>query len=258
VRDLAVAFSGVRALDGVSLEIPGGTVYGVIGPNGAGKTTLVNVISGYQRPDHGSVEIGGVDIRSAARYEMAGIGVARTFQNFRLFESETVLQNVLMGRHRFFAEGPSAFIAPRRERRRQAASAEAAVARVGLERVARETVAGLPYGVRRRVEIARALASEPSVLLLDEPVAGMLRTEADDIGELITAIARSGTCVVVVEHNVRLVSAICARVAVLHFGRLLMEGRPEEVWADALVREAYLGGRATPTPSTASGRSGAP
>lgn len=237
------AFLGVKALDGVSLDVPEGVVFGLIGPNGAGKTTLVNVISGYLRPDKGTITFRGRDIVGLKPHRLAAIGLARTYQNLRLFEHSTVLENVLIGRHQRYSANPWEALIRRRFDRSQRSSAVDLLERVGMEQHRDVDVGELPYGLRRRVEIARALATEPSLLLMDEPAAGMTRAEGDEIGRLMTAIRDQGVTVFLVEHNVRLVTEVCDEVAVLDWGRRIAQGQPEAVWADPEVRTAYLGNR---------------
>lgn len=248
--DLTVAFRGLIALNGVSLTVAAGDVYGIVGPNGAGKTTLINAITGYLRPTKGSIAVHGQDILNIPPHELVHHGVARTYQNFKLFEGESVLDNVLMGRHTFFSAGMRSVTLASREKKEQTDSALLALERVGMSNSASLSVAGLPYGARRRVELARALACQPTLLLLDEPAAGMSRHESDEIGDLVCSIARQGTTVVLVEHNVRLVTSICQKLSVLQFGRQIMSGAPTEVWESGVVRDAYLGTRRAQGQST--------
>jgi branched-chain amino acid transport system ATP-binding protein len=239
-------FGGVVAVDDVSFALQTGSVTGLIGPNGAGKTTLLNLITGFFAPTTGQIRIAGRDVTGKRPHVVAGAGVARTYQNLLLLDEETVTENIRIGRH---------LVDSRRRRRDRPAGAEssaAVVARLvdelGLADVAGEPVAGLPYGLRRRVEIARALATEPSVLILDEPTAGMTRDESDDIAQVVRQLQAQGRTVLLVEHNVRLVRAICDEVLVLEWGRLIARESAERVWDLEAVRHAYLGQTTTDVP----------
>jgi branched-chain amino acid transport system ATP-binding protein len=235
-------FGGMKAVDDVSFTVRQGTVCGLIGPNGAGKTTVVNLISGYLKPTAGTVLLAGQDVATLRPHRLAAAGVARTYQNLQLFEESTVLENVLIGRHLSFKG--RRWQMGRTRRREEAEQHEVArrlIDRVGLTDVIDADVAELSYGMRRRVEIARAMATEPRLLLLDEPTAGMNRTESDEIGELIGSINAEGVTVLLVDHNVRLVTEVCHRVVVLDWGRVLTEAGPTEVWQDQRVKTAYLG-----------------
>jgi branched-chain amino acid transport system ATP-binding protein len=243
ISGLTKSFGAVTAVDDVSVEVPKGSVFGLIGPNGAGKTTLVNLVTSYLRPDRGDITFAGRSIVGLRPHRLARLGVARTYQNLRLFDNATVLVNILIGRHMAFKGKPWELLGKRRaEERAQHDDARRLAQRLALEEVIGEDIAGLSYGVRRRVEIARAMATQPRLLLLDEPTAGMTRGESDDVGRLIRDINGEGTTVVLVEHNVRLVTQVCDVVGVLDWGRLIALDAPSAVWADAGVRAAYLGG----------------
>jgi branched-chain amino acid transport system ATP-binding protein len=237
VEHLSRRFGGVVAVDDVSFAIAKGTVTGLIGPNGAGKTTLLNLITGFVVPSGGRVRIGGRDLTGRRPHVLARAGVARTYQNLLLLDDETVTENVRIGRH----------LVDRRRGRRAADDRRPAqvvadlVAELGLAEVAGVPVASLPYGLRRRVEIARALATNPSVLILDEPTAGMTRDESDDIASVVRQLRDRGCTVLLVEHNIRLVTAICDEVLVLNFGRLIGRETAARVWDLDAVRVAYLG-----------------
>lgn len=236
-------FGAVRAVDDVTLSAAPQEVLGLIGPNGAGKTTLVNLISAYFSPSEGSISFAGSSVHGLRPHQLASRGIARTYQNLRLFDESTVLDNVLIGRHLAFAQQSRwTVLGPGAQRRERAAAGEL-IDRLGLGEVAGDRVSELSYGLRRRVEIARALAIEPSLLLLDEPTAGMTRTESDDIGRLVGELRDGGMTVLLVDHNVRLVSEVCDRVAVLDWGRLVTVDAPSAVWSDQRVRDAYLGTR---------------
>ncbi|MEV6527029.1 ABC transporter ATP-binding protein [Longispora sp. NPDC051575] len=243
--DLTVRFGGVTAVDRVTLRHDSGGVVGLIGPNGAGKTTLLNVLSGVGRATSGSLRLNG---RSIGRYpadKVARLGVARTFQNLQLFGSLTVTENVLVpqlvGHWATAVGGLVGLPAARRSRRAQAAFAADLLDRVGISAYADTNAASLPYGLQRRVEIARALAARPQLLLLDEPLAGLSRSESADLTALCAKLAADGVTVILVEHDVASVMSVSHRVLVLDRGALLADGTPAQVAADPLVRAAYLG-----------------
>lgn len=232
-------FGGVVAVDDVSFALQPGSVTGLIGPNGAGKTTLLNLITGFFKPTTGRIRIDGRDLTGRRPHVVAGAGVARTYQNLLLLDEETVVENVRIGRH--LVDSPRGRRRGSRGGPSSAAVVDQLVDELGLAQVAGELVAGLPYGLRRRVEIARALATEPRVLILDEPTAGMTRDESDDIADVVRQLQTQGRTVLLVEHNVRLVRAICDEVLVLEWGRLIARESAERVWDLEAVRHAYLG-----------------
>jgi branched-chain amino acid transport system ATP-binding protein len=234
-------FGGVHAVADVGLAVVPGQVFGLIGPNGAGKTTLVNLISGHLRVDSGTIRFDGADVTRLPPHALTARGIARTFQGVRLFKGLTVMENVLVGRHarmrsdvlrRLWPRGPS----DRLDREKAGQLLE----RLGL-RQPNALAGGLAYADQRRVEIARALASEPLLLILDEPAAGMNAVESARLRDLMRALVVEGLTIVLIEHDVRLVMGTCDRVAVLNFGRKIAEGTPSEIQASAAVREAYLG-----------------
>jgi branched-chain amino acid transport system ATP-binding protein len=247
VEHISRRFGGVVAVSDATFEVERGVVFGLIGPNGAGKTTVVNLVTGYFPPTSGTIAFDSQPVTKTAPYKLAGRGLARTFQNLQLFEGVTVLDNVLIGRHLSFkGKHWQLFVKRHREEKEQRAAAYELLERLRLAPLAHADVSSLPYGMRRRVEIARALAVEPHLLLLDEPTAGMTRKESDDIGALIRSVNEHGVTVLLVDHNVRLVTEVCDRVAVMDRGVTIVEGSPGEVWDDARVKEAYLGtGRAS-------------
>lgn len=231
------SFSGLRALDAVDLEVATGQIVGLIGPNGSGKTTLLNVISGVLRPTAGRVLVGAVDISGWSASRVAHHGVSRTFQNIRLFGGMSVIENVEVGV--VLAPDP-----PHGAGRRRAA--RAVLASIGLDTVADRIAGTLPYGIQRRVELARALASQPRFLLLDEPAAGMNEAESDGLMEVIARLrTEQDLGLLIVEHDLRLIMRLCDRITVLNEGHRISVGTPLEVRADPRVVEAYLGRRAT-------------
>lgn len=245
VDDVHMRFRGLKALDGVSLTVRRGEIRGIVGPNGSGKTTLFNVISGLYRPTLGRVEFGGRDLTGLAPYRLARAGIARTFQNLRLFGDLTVRENVLVALDRSrTVDGWRYVLRPLsvlRGDRRLRARADEVLDRYGLTGFAAQPPRSLPYGTQRRVEIARAVAARPRLLLLDEPAAGLNGDEVRQLGEMVRSIRDSGVTVVVIEHNMGLVMSLCERVTVLAGGVVIAEGSPAEVAAAPAVIEAYLG-----------------
>jgi ABC-type branched-subunit amino acid transport system ATPase component len=240
-------FGGVKAVDGVSLEIEKGSIFGLIGPNGAGKTTLVNVVTGYVRTQSGQALLESDRLTGLPPYRIAGLGIARTFQNIRLFPDLTALENVMIGMHTRLRDDTVAQLATlplfRRDQRARVNDAHRLMETVGLDasEVAKRAAGQLPYGDQRRLEIARALALSPRLLILDEPAAGMNPTEKQGMRELIERLNKDGLTILLIDHDMRLVMGVCNRVAVLNFGRKIADGEPEHVSADATVIKAYLG-----------------
>jgi branched-chain amino acid transport system ATP-binding protein len=239
-------FGGVCAVDEVSFAVRKGEIVSVIGPNGAGKTSLLNMISGFYRPDGGSIRLEERDITRCRPSEIARLGIARTFQNIALFSGLTVLDNILLGRHVHMRAGVMAslvFWGPaRNEQVRHRARAEEIIEFLKLDDVRKQPTGALPYGLRKRVELGRALALDPKLLLLDEPMGGMNQEEKEDIARFILDInAEWGTTIILIEHDMAVVMDISDRVAVLDHGRKIAEGTPNEVQRHPAVLQAYLG-----------------
>ena len=246
VKDVRLSFAGVVALDGVSFEVNPGELFAIIGPNGAGKTSIFNCLNGVYHPQEGSIGLDGQSLLGMKPNRIAKLGIARTFQNIELFENLTVLDNILLGRHLHFSYGPLAAAVykgrAKREEIANRAKAEDIIDFLEIQPFRKSLVGMLPYGVQKRVELGRALAMDPTILLLDEPAAGMNLEETEDIARFILDIKEElGIAMILVEHDMGLVMDIADRVMVLDFGRKIADGAPEVVQRDAEVIRAYLG-----------------
>lgn len=251
IEGLSLAFGGLRALDTVSLNVPHGSITAVIGPNGAGKTSLFNSISGFYKPQSGRIVLEGREITRTAAPKRAALGLARTFQNIALFPGMTVLDNIKLGHHVHMKTGLLAagfYLGPaqREEMRLRGEIERDVIDFLEIDHIRDVPVGVLPYGLQKRVELARALAMRPKLLLLDEPVAGMNREETEDMARFVLDIQQErGTTILLVEHDMDVVMDISNQVVALNFGRVIAAGPPEQVREDADVISAYLGAEAT-------------
>ncbi|HHV71230.1 MAG TPA: ABC transporter ATP-binding protein [Clostridia bacterium] len=244
-KKLTMTFGGLMAVDSVSFNIEQGEILGLIGPNGAGKTTCFNLLTGIYQPTSGEILFKGENLRGYKTYEVTKKGIARTFQNIRLFGAMTVLENVLIGQHCRTKTGLFGAItrlgSVKKEEENAREKAEELLKFVGLLEKKNEKAKNLPYGEQRRLEIARALATDPELLLLDEPAAGMNPQETNDLIDLIKQIRQMGKTILLIEHDMKLVMGICDRIVVLDYGKKIADGTPKEIRENSRVIKAYLG-----------------
>ncbi len=246
VDKISLSFGGIKALDGVEFKVAAGEIYAVIGPNGAGKTSLINSINGFYEPQQGRILFEGVDIAHMPPYKRASRGISRTFQNIALYANATVLDNLMAARHihmkTSMLAGALYWGAARREEIAHRQRVEEIIEFLEIEPIRKSIVGALSYGLRKRVELGRALALEPTLLLLDEPMAGMNVEEKEDMARFILDIHElQGATIMLIEHDISLVMDICHRIAVIDFGVKIGEGTPDEISRDEAVIDAYLG-----------------
>ncbi|VVE05020.1 ABC transporter ATP-binding protein [Pandoraea eparura] len=245
LSNISKRFGGLHVLQDVNIEVPQGTIFGLIGPNGAGKTTVFNLITGLLQPTGGSITFDGESLVGQKPHRITQRGIARTFQNIRVFKEMTLIENVVVGMHRHLSYGPAGLLLSlpgyREMEKRSRERALELLSWVKLDHKAHDIADNLSYGDQRKLELARALATEPKLLLLDEPVAGMNTGEKVDLMSEIENIKARGYTIFMIEHDMRFVMGLCERIAVLNFGRIIAEGSPDEIKHNPQVIEAYLG-----------------
>jgi len=245
IDNLGKRFGGLTVLEDVNFSVPAGDIFGLIGPNGAGKTTVFNLVTGLLKPSSGSIRFEGRDLDGMAPHHITRLGIARTFQNIRIFKEMSLLENVMVGMHEHLTYGPLSILlnnrACRAAEKQALERAHELLTWVRLDHKAHLQADNLSYGDQRKLEFARALATEPKLLLLDEPVAGMNPAEKDELMEEILNIRDRGYGIFLIEHDMRFVMGLCERIAVLNFGRIIAEGTPDEIRNHPEVIEAYLG-----------------
>ncbi len=245
-KAISLSFGGIEALVDIDIDVRQGEIFAIIGPNGAGKTSFFNCVNGFYRPQKGSIYFEGKEVTRLKSHRIAELGIGRSFQGLQLFDGLNVLDNIMAGRHFHFKTGPLSdaiyFGRTRREEIEHRKVVENIIDFLEIETVRKQLVGALPYGMRKRVDLGRALAAEPKLLLLDEPLSGMNRDEKEDIARFILDISEEmGITIAVVEHDMGVVMDICERVVVLDFGRKIAEGTPEEIRTNEEVIRAYLG-----------------
>ena len=245
IKGISVRFGGLQVLNNIDIQVDRNTVHGIIGPNGAGKTTLFNVITGLIRSDSGTISLEGKELPYVKPYQLVSLGFARTFQNIRLFKEMSVLDNVMIGQHiRTPTPVFSIMINGKKSRHYENVAKEKsleALKFMGIEKKAQETVSNLSYGQQKLVEFARALAAQPKIILLDEPAAGMNPTEKANLLNIVDRLREKGYTIILIEHDMKLVMNICDMISVLDHGKVITQGRPEEVRNNKDVISAYLG-----------------
>jgi len=241
IRNVSKHFGGLKALENVTLHLGSDKIYGLIGPNGAGKTTLFNLITGVLPVSKGSIQFQGKELDKLRPHEISRLGISRTYQNIRLFPSMTVLENVLVAQNIHTPSGVGSIFKVRRSDPKLLDQAEELLKQMGLWTKRKEISTSLAYGEQRRLEIARALALKPKLLLLDEPAAGMNESESENLLQRIEEIRAQGKAILLIEHDMNVIMSICSHISVLNFGELIAQGSPEEIQSNEAVIEAYLG-----------------